>query len=125
MIDRDTGAVRMAELTIAPAMTRKKFLSSKVGRQARHLVINEPWHSWVVGDVAYGKGSFGVVVMFEGERLDAIWLSYADGAGYSTDAELKSGQAPLRPLAARGLRPAGRVRTCVGNGRVVYRCARR
>jgi len=79
-LDAATGALKLDDYAnaLVPALTRKAFLASPLGKAAGDLIVNEPWHSWQLADCRIGGRTFLMGVFFEGERLDMIQLYLQD-----------------------------------------------
>ena len=75
-----TGALKLDDYgtALAPALTRKAFLASPLGKAMRDLIVNEPWHSWQLADCRINGRTFLLGVFYEGERLDMIQLFLQD-----------------------------------------------
>ena len=96
MFDSTNGTIAFDEppASIGPSFTRSALLATDLGRNAKTLVQNEPWHSWSLAYAFHHVLSFTVSLFFKAEHLNAIQLCNADPRfprtwnEWSRDAEL-------------------------------------
>ena len=69
-MDRATGALVLPSVTIEPDVTRFVLLASPLGAQATCLDMRTGWMHIDAGPQAVDGLTFGVRLVFEGERLD-------------------------------------------------------
>jgi hypothetical protein len=80
MFDIETGTLIFDNLqvSIGPKLSRTPFLQSVLAVDARTLVANEPWHSWVLKHHFICGLTFVVAVYFHAETLKWVYLSNTD-----------------------------------------------
>jgi hypothetical protein len=78
MIDRRTGALILSNARISRDLTRSSFLSTPMGERAHRDDMRNGWMHVHLPPQVLGKLTFGIDVVFEGERLDGYHLALVD-----------------------------------------------
>ena len=94
MFDAATGTLTFDNLqtSIGSNLSRTQFLQSSLAVDARTLVANEPWHSWVLKPHFNCDLTFIVAVYFHAEILKWVHLTNVDpqfGTSWSEWSEQK------------------------------------
>lgn len=86
MLNTATGELHLESvpLTLGPRFTRRDLLAVPV--EATDQVVNEPHHSYSLGEQRISGESFFVVLYFFGQKLEAIDLAHP-GAEFGTSWE--------------------------------------
>jgi len=78
VIDRGTGALALIGGRLEPGLTRRRLLSSPLGREAARVDMGNGWMTVGLGTHQLGGRAFLVSASFEGQRLDGYTLCDAD-----------------------------------------------
>jgi hypothetical protein len=78
MIDRRTGALILSNARIGRDLTRSSFLSTPMGARARCDDMKTEWMHVYLQPQVVGGLTFGIDLVFEGERLDGYSLALVD-----------------------------------------------
>jgi len=82
MIDKDTGILKLNELTVSPSITCEEFLSSSVGKKAGIFLENTPFCSYrlemELPDEKRKAGKWSVILYFSGNTIEMVSLTVLD-----------------------------------------------
>jgi len=86
MIDRQSGDVILSQgKRLGASTTRSEFLASVLGRNAKKFVANPPYCSYRVETELLGGERFLVILFFNSERMEAVWLISLDASPAASD----------------------------------------
>jgi hypothetical protein len=86
MLDKSTGEIYIESIPVklGPRFTRRDLACTQVAAQPQ--VVNEPYHSFSLGEQQIAAQPFFVVLYFYGQQLESIDLAYsAEEFGTSWD----------------------------------------
>jgi hypothetical protein len=79
-LDAATGTVALDhwDIRLGPAFTRSDFLASPLARESKHLVANEPWHTFALPDCSIDGKTFRLMIVYDGEAIAMLIMMLLD-----------------------------------------------